>query len=194
MNSEKKWKPCRQKPTTSTIEKLMIASTPVIVNWLVTVNGWTPGITPNGIMPIRLANRMKMKIVNTQGRYLRPSGPILVSIIELMKPVTPSTATCQRPGTSSRFMPPSMKTRIEPSTIIIHSAELVKAKGLPAVPRIGSIWNWCIGSMVDDCSAATFCFPQAPVGGCFEIFHTSQIARPNPRNSIATQIPLVCAK
>ena len=75
MNSEKKWKPCRQKPTISTIEKLMIAITPVIVNWLVTVNGWTPGITPNGIIPIRLANRMNMKMVNTQGTYLAPLRP-----------------------------------------------------------------------------------------------------------------------
>ena len=45
----------------------MIAITPVTVNWLVTVNGWTPGTTPNGIMPIRFANRMNMKTVNTHG-------------------------------------------------------------------------------------------------------------------------------
>ena len=110
----------------------MIAITPVTVNWLVTVKGWTPGMIPNGIMPIRLANRMKMKTVNTQGTYLRPSGPTLVSSIEVMKPVMPSTATCQRPGTSSRFIPPSMNTQIEPSTISIHSALLVNTNGLPS--------------------------------------------------------------
>ena len=77
-NSEKKWKPCLQKPTISTIEKLMIAITPVTVNWLVTVNGCDAGPSANGIMPSRFANRMNMKTVNTQGTYLRPSGPTLV--------------------------------------------------------------------------------------------------------------------
>ena len=90
MNSEKKWKPCRQKPTIRTIAKLMIAMIPVTVNWLVTVKGWAP-TRANGIMPSRLANRMNMKTVNTQGMYLRPSGPMLVVTIELTKPVTPST-------------------------------------------------------------------------------------------------------
>ena len=41
-NSEKKCSPCFQKPTPSTIAKLMIDITPVTVNWLVTVNGWAP--------------------------------------------------------------------------------------------------------------------------------------------------------
>ena len=53
---------------------------------------------------------------------------MFVSIIEVTKLVMPSTATCQRPGTSSRRMPPTMKTRIDPSTSIIHSALLVKAR------------------------------------------------------------------
>ena len=84
-----------------------------------------------------------MKTVNTQGTYLRPSGPMLVSIIEVTKPVTPSTATCQRPGTSSRFIPPSMNSQIEPSTISIHSALLVKANGIAGqiARRAESIWN-----------------------------------------------------
>ena len=63
-NSEKKWKPCLAKPTISTIEKLMIASTPVMVNWLVTVNGWTP-TSATGIMPMKLANRMNMNSEKT---------------------------------------------------------------------------------------------------------------------------------
>ena len=37
-----------------------------------------PAQTPNGISPSRLANRMNMKTVKTQGMYLRPSGPMLV--------------------------------------------------------------------------------------------------------------------
>ncbi len=67
-NSEKKCRPCFQKPTPSTIAKLISDITPVTVNWLVTVNGWAPGITPNGIAPIKLANRMKMNAVKTHGR------------------------------------------------------------------------------------------------------------------------------
>ena len=55
-----------QKPTPSTIAKLMIDITPVIVNWLVTVNGCTP-VSANGMVPTKLANRMKMKAVNTHG-------------------------------------------------------------------------------------------------------------------------------
>ena len=43
-----------------------------------------------------------------------------------MKPVRPSTAICQRPGTSWRFMPPSMNSQITASASTIHSALLVK--------------------------------------------------------------------
>ena len=111
-----------------------------------------------------------------------------------MKPVMPSTATCQRPGTSWRFIPPSMNSQIRPSTISIHKALLVKMNGDPVqIPdRAGRIWNWCIGSM---CFAATLrVFPRpAHSGRCCEIFQTSHMATPNPRNSIATQIPCVPA-
>src|SRR4051812_8623202 len=98
-NSEKNLKPWRQKPVTKTIEKLMIAITPVTVNWLVTVKGCAP-TNAKGIRPNRLANRMKVKMVKTQGTNLRPSGPTLVDSIEVTNPVIPSTMTCQRPGTS----------------------------------------------------------------------------------------------
>ena len=96
-----------------------------------------------------------MKTVNTQGTYLRPSGPMLVSSIEVMKPVTPSTATCQRPGTSSRFIPPSMNSQIAAE----HDQHPQRAVGedervaRPDRPTSGSIWNWCIGSIL--VSAAT---------------------------------------
>ncbi len=73
-----------------------------------------------------------MNTVNTHGTYLRPSGPTLVSSIEVMKPVTPSTAICQRPGTSSRLRPPTMNAQIAASTISIHKALLVNANGLPS--------------------------------------------------------------
>ena len=135
----------------------MIAMIPVTVNWLVTVKGWAP-TRAKGIIPSRLANRMNMKTVNTQGMYLRPSGPILVVTIEVTKPVTPSTATCQRPGTSSRFIPPSMKIQISARTTSIHKALLVKTNGVPSRwPASGLIWNWCIGSIL--LSAATLYFP-----------------------------------
>ena len=37
----------------------MIASTPVTVNWLVTVKGCAASTIPKGIMPMKLENRMK---------------------------------------------------------------------------------------------------------------------------------------
>ena len=77
---------------------------------------------------------MRDGTVNTHGTYLRPSGPILASSMSVMKLVTPSTATCQRPGTNSRFIPPSMNSQMVPSTISIHSALLVNMNGSPGVP------------------------------------------------------------
>ena len=50
-NSEKKCSPWRQKPTISTIEKLRIASTPVMLNWLVVVNWCWPGMIDSGNRP-----------------------------------------------------------------------------------------------------------------------------------------------
>ena len=73
---------------------------------------------------------MKMKAVNTHGRYFLPSGPMLTLTMSSTKPIRPSTATCQRPGISSRFMPPNMNSQIVPRTISIHSALLVKTNGL----------------------------------------------------------------
>jgi hypothetical protein len=75
------------------------------------------------------------------------------------KAISPSTAICQRPGISSRFIPPNMKSQITPSTIRVHSALLVKTNGFAPwnEPKIGSITNWCIGSILP--SAATLSFP-----------------------------------
>ena len=114
------------------------------VNWLVTVNGCAAPTTPKGMLPIRFANKRKMNAVKTQGRYFLPSGPMLAWTISSTKPINPSTATCQRPGISSRFIPPNMKTQIVPSTISVHNALLVNTNGLlPPLnePKIGSIEN-----------------------------------------------------
>src|SRR4249920_2936017 len=66
-NNEKKCSPCFQKPTPSTMVKLMIDSTPVTVNWLVTVNGCAPGTIASGSAPIQFENKMNMNAVNTHG-------------------------------------------------------------------------------------------------------------------------------
>src|SRR5437763_4435449 len=124
--------------------------TPVKVNWLVTVNGCAWRITPRGMLPMRLANSRKMNAVNTHGRYFLPSGPMLAWTMSSTKPISPSTITCHRPGISSCFIPPNMKNQIVPRTISVHRALLVKTNGLwPPLnePKIGSISNWCIGSM-----------------------------------------------
>ncbi len=55
-----------------------------------------------------------------------PSGPIFTFTISSMKPVTPSTAICQRPGTSCRFMPINMKPATSASAISSQSELLVK--------------------------------------------------------------------
>ena len=60
-NSEKKCSLWRQKPTISTIEKLITASTPVIEKWLVVVKLCRPGITASGSRPSRFATRMNVK-------------------------------------------------------------------------------------------------------------------------------------
>ena len=124
-NRLKKCSLCFQKPTTSTVPKLRIARTAVTVRWLVTVKAWTPGTMPKGIMPMKFATRMNMNSEKTSGTYFLPSGPTLVETISLMKPFTPSTAACQRPGTIWRFMPPSMNTQIVAMTKIMNSEELV---------------------------------------------------------------------
>ena len=121
----------------------MMASTPVIENWLVTVNGCAASNTPKGIMPMKFENRMKVNTVKIQGMYFLPSGPILPIASPEAKPVSISAAACQRPGISSRFIPPHMNNRIAANTISIHNALLVKMKGVPssAPPPSASIWN-----------------------------------------------------
>ena len=63
---------------------------------------------------------------NTKGTYFLPSGPTFEVSMLLMKPVTPSTAICQRPGTISRFIPPAMNSQSAPRTSTMNNDELVK--------------------------------------------------------------------
>src|SRR5260221_2689433 len=142
--------------------------TPVKVNWLVTVNGCAWRITPKGMLPMRLANSRKMKAVNTHGKYFLPPGPMLAWTMSSTKPIKPSTITCQRPGMSSRFIPPNMKNQIVPSTISVHRALLVKTNGLwPPLnePKIGSISNWCIGSMSPAATYSPLSLSARPIAG-----------------------------
>ena len=84
---------------------------------------------------MRFANSRKTKEVNTHGKYFLPSGPMLTFTMSSTKAISPSTATCQRPGISSRFIPPNMNSQIVPSTISVHSALLVKTNGLLPLER-----------------------------------------------------------
>ena len=61
-----------------------------------------------------------------------------------------------------------MKPKIVPSTISVHSALLVNTNGLPRwnEPKIGSITNWCIGSILPP--AATV-FPYASSSGALPV-------------------------
>ena len=62
---------------------------------------------------------------------------MLVETIESTKPTIPSAATCQRPGTSCRFIPSTMKPVISATRISIHNVLLVNRNGLPRFPAIG---------------------------------------------------------
>src|SRR5215208_5520165 len=72
-----------------------------------------------------------------------------------MNPVSPSAATCQRPGTSWRLMPSAMKPKMSASATSIQAALLVKlmSYGPMCSGTSGSTANWCIGSILP--SAAT---------------------------------------
>ncbi len=104
----------------------MIASTPVAVKWLVKVKGCRP-ITPSGSRPRKLASRMNMNSEKTYGIYFLPPSPTFASSRLLMKVVKYSTAACQRPGTSSRFMPTETNTVSTAAAATMYSALFVKA-------------------------------------------------------------------
>ena len=72
-----------------------------------------------------------MNSEKTYGTNFLPSGPMLTLTMSSTKPVKPSTATCQRPGTSSRFMPPHEHRRSAPSATSIHSGAVGEADVVP---------------------------------------------------------------
>ena len=67
-NRRRKPTPCRAKPISVTVIQTMAAKAKVTMMWLVTVKEC-------GMRPNRLSVRMKMKIVNTQGKNFMPSSP-----------------------------------------------------------------------------------------------------------------------
>src|SRR3546814_810282 len=91
---------------------------------------------------------------------------MFVAIIDDTKPVKPSTAICQRPGTSWRFMPPSMNSHRMIAAAPIHTALVVSHTSFPPAANsfaIGSTVNWCIGSNLP-ASADTRVTPNYPWG------------------------------
>ena len=153
------------------------------------VNGCAGATMPNGMLPIRFANSRKTKAVNTHGRNFLPSGPMLTFTMSSTKAIRPSTATCQRPGISSRFIPPNMNSQIVPRTISVHSALLVKTNGIVVPERTRDRLDHELVHRVDFAvgSHSRSLFPFAPSlarGGLFEIRMTFQMPTAKPRNSI----------
>jgi hypothetical protein len=69
---------------------------------------------------------MKVNSEKMYGTYFLPCGPMFTLTMSSTKPAKPSTAICQRPGTSSRFIPIAMNPNISASAISIHSELFVK--------------------------------------------------------------------
>src|SRR3546814_10162613 len=69
---------------------------------------------------------------------------MFVAIIDDTKPVKPSTAICQRPGTSWRFMPPSMNSHRMIAAAPIHTALVVSHTSFPPAAN-----SFAIGSTVN---------------------------------------------
>ena len=112
---------------------------------------------PNGMLPIRLANSMKMKEREDPGHVFLAFGADadVDHVVDEADQALDRDLPAARER-AARFMPPNMNSQIVPSTISVHSALLVKTKRIVAhvnEPKIGSIVNWCIGSILP--SAAT---------------------------------------
>ncbi len=74
-NSEKKCRPCRQKPTIRTIEKLITASTPVMLKWLVVVNWCWPGNDAEREQPEQVRGQDEDEQREDVGHELLALGP-----------------------------------------------------------------------------------------------------------------------
>ena len=147
----KKCSPCFQKPTPSTIAKLMIDIVPVTVNWLVTVNGCAPGTIAERHRADPVGERMNMKAVNTHGRYLRPSGPI-----DCAGDVVDEAGQHLDRGLPAAghqlALEPAPHEHHDHSQDDQHPQRRIGEHGTAsppaAPPPIGEIMNWCIGSIL----------------------------------------------
>src|SRR5579864_7149442 len=88
--------PCLTKPVTMTVKMTSAASANVTTIWLVTVN-------EPGIMPKKLLNSTKMKIVKTKGKKRSPSSPVDDRIMLTTNSYDISAIDCVRDGTRLRF-------------------------------------------------------------------------------------------
>src|SRR6185437_773486 len=91
--SLRKPKPCLTKPVTMTVRMTSEARENVTAIWLVTVN-------EPGIMPKKLLNSTKTKIVKTKGKKRRPSSPVEDCIMLATNSYDISAIDWVREGTS----------------------------------------------------------------------------------------------
>ena len=188
-NSEKKCKPWRQKPTISTIEKLSIASTPVMLKWLVVVKLCTPGMIPNGIRPSKVGDQ-------DEGEQRKQVGHELLA---LGADVHASQAVDEAGQPFDRHLPAARhqlalhaqhhetedRARARPASTAELLVKLM-SYGPMCSGTIGSTLNWCIGSILPSAatSLATSSLSCPEVSGLVNrmMFLTPT---PNPKNSIS---------
>jgi hypothetical protein len=106
-----------------TVKKIEIDKVKVTITWLVAVKLY-------GIIPIRLQQRRKVKVVNRRGKYFFPAGPTCSSIRLDTNSYIISAIDCQRLGTK---VPPLVVTnerrrRKSPVETNIKRDEFVKDK------------------------------------------------------------------
>ena len=106
-----------------------------------------------------------MKAMNTQGTYLRPCGPMLAVDHRVDEAGEAFDRDLPAAGHQLALHAASMNSQIAGQNDQ-HPQRAVGEDEGAAVQmsrRSGSIWNWCIGSIL--VSAATRLFPRAPVWG-----------------------------
>ena len=99
---------------------------------------WLVNVKKYGKTPSRLPNRMKKNSVKTNGKYLRPSSPMVSTHIFITVSYDISAADCSRPGTIARGRMPnhSSPSTSAPATTIIKLA-WVKFTDAPMGPSAG---------------------------------------------------------
>ena len=134
-NREKKCSPCFQKPTPSTIAKLISDMTPVKVNWLVTVNGCAAADNAEG----HVAHEVREQQEDEGGEHPRQVLLAFGADARVDHVVDEADQPFDRDlpaaGDQLALHPADMKNQIVPSTISVHSALLVKTNGLSALER-----------------------------------------------------------